>query len=197
MEGRIIFLLEEPSMRALLDDWLPRLFPGWVKGEHFQCVPHEGKSDLDRSIPHKLAGWRIPGDRFVIVRDNDNANCIALKARLVALCAKAGRPGTLVRLVCQELESWYLGDLAALAAAFNAQKIDTPAKRKRFNDPDGWQKPSVEVKRLVPVFQKIGGARAMASHLSVAGNRSCSLQVFVAGVRCLAADMGYQSGQAN
>ena len=192
MQGRIIFLLEELSMRVFLESWLPRVFPGWVKDQHFQCVPHEGKSDLDRSIPRKLAGWRIPGDRFVIVRDNDNANCIDMEARLVALCAKAGRPETLVRLVCQEMESWYLGDLAAVAAAFDTQKADTPAHRKRFVDPDGWQKPSVEVKRLVPVFQKIGGARAMAPHLSVIGNRSCSLQVFVAGVCRLATDMGYR-----
>ena len=117
MQGRIIFLLEEPSMQVLLDDWLPRLFPGWMEGEHFQCVPHEGKSDLERSIPRKLAAWRYPGDRFVIVRDADNSDCVDLKARLVALCAKAGRPDTMVRLVCQELESWYLGDLAAVAAA--------------------------------------------------------------------------------
>lgn len=193
MEGRIIFLLVELSMRVFLDEWLPRVFPGWIKNEHFQCVPHEGKSDLDRSIPRKLTGWRIPGDRFVIVRDNDNANCIHMKARLVALCVDAGRPETLVRLVCQELESWYLGDLAALAAAFEPHKADTPSHRKRFVDPDGWQKPSVEIKRLIPPFQKISGARAMAPHLRVVGNRSRSLQVFVAGVRRLAVDMGYEA----
>ncbi len=82
MLGRIIFLLEEPSMKVLIDNLLPRLFPGWVDREHFQCIPHEGKSDLDRSIPRKLSGWRIAGDRFVIVRDNDGANCIDLKTRL-------------------------------------------------------------------------------------------------------------------
>lgn len=193
MQGRIIFLLEEPSMRALLNDWLPRLFPGWVDGQHFQCVPHEGKSDLERSIPIKLAKWRIPGDRFVVVRDNDGANCINLKAKLKALCAQAGRPETLVRLVCQELESWYIGDLAALATAFAAGKVDTPAHRKRFADADSWLKPSVEVKRLVPGFQKNSGARAMAQHLSVHGGRSHSARVFVDGVRRLAADMGYRS----
>ncbi|MBK6745195.1 DUF4276 family protein [Ottowia sp.] len=192
MQGRIIFLLEEPSMRVLLDDWLPRLFPGWVDGQHFQCVPHEGKSDLDRSIPRKLAAWRIPGDRFVIVRDNDNAHCIDLKAKLQALCAQSGRPETLIRLVCQELESWYLGDLAALAAAFDQPKADTPAHRKRFAHPDDWQKPSVEVKRLVPAFQKNSGARTMAQHLNSGNNHSKSLQVFVAGVRHMAAGMGYQ-----
>lgn len=171
---------------------MPRLFPGWVDGLHFLCIPHEGKSDLDRSIPRKLAAWRIPGDRFVIVRDNDNANCIDVKARLQALCAQGGQPQTLIRLVCQELESWYLGDLAALAVAFEQPKVDTPALRKRFANPDDWQKPSVEVKRLAPAFQKSSGARAMARHLNSASNRSRSLQVFVAGVQNMATTMGYQ-----
>ena len=192
MQGRIIFLLEEPSMKALLDDLLPRLFPGWMEGQNFQCVPHEGKSDLDRSIPRKLSAWRLPRDRFVVVRDNDSANCIDVKARLKTLCAKGGRPATLVRLVCQELESWYIGDLQALGAAFDEPKINTPAQRKRFAHPDKWQKPSIEVKRLVPAFQKISGARVMAQHLNPAGNLSHSFQVFVEGVRCTAAAMGYE-----
>lgn len=191
MQGRIVFLLEEPSMRVLLVDWLPRLFPGWVDGQHFQCVPHEGRSDLDRSIPRKLAAWRIPGDRFVIVRDNDNADCVDLKDRLRALCVKGGRPETLIRLVCQELESWYLGDLAALAAAFDQPRTDTAAHRRRFSNPDDWRKPSVEVKRLVPAFQKNSGARAMARHLVPENNHSKSLRVFVAGVRRVVASMGY------
>lgn len=195
MLGRIIFLLEEPSMRVLLDELLPRLFPGWVDGQHFQCIPHEGKSDLDRSIPRKLASWRIPGDRFVIVRDNDNADCIHLKARLRSLCERSGRSETLIRLVCQELESWYLGDLAVLAAAFHLPKLDTPANRKRFAHPDDWQKPSLEVKRLAPTFHKISGARAAARYLRPENNRSKSLQVFVAGVRRLATEMGYQENQ--
>jgi hypothetical protein len=102
MQGRIIFLLEEPSMKSLLDGLLPHLFPGWQPGEHFLCVPHQGKSDLDRSVPIKLRAWQHPDDRFVIVRDNDNADCIDLKARFRALCRANHRPDTLVRLVCQD-----------------------------------------------------------------------------------------------
>lgn len=40
--GRIVFLLEEPSMQALLEGLLPRLFPQL----RFLCVPHDGKTDL-------------------------------------------------------------------------------------------------------------------------------------------------------
>lgn len=187
MQGRLIFLVEEPSMKVLLDGLLPRFFPGWQKDVHFKCVPHEGKSDLDKSVPRKLKEWKVPGDRFVIVRDNDNADCVALKARYVAVCGASGRPESLVRLVCQELESWYLGDLWAMAQAFVQPNLDTPGLRKRFAEPDSWQKPSVEIDRLVADFGKVAGARAMAQYLRRGEhNRSASFKAFVGGVHRVA-----------
>ena len=192
MQGRLILLVEEPSMKVLLDGLLPRLFPGWQKGTHFLCVPHEGKSDLDKSVPRKLKEWRFPGDRFVIVRGNDNADCVVLKARYVAVCSASGRPESLVRLVCQELESWYLGDLQARAQAFVQPNLDSPGLRKRFSEPDSWQKPSAEVDRLIADFGKVAGARAMADHLRAGEhNRSASYKVFVDGVHRVALEMGW------
>jgi hypothetical protein len=189
LRGRVIFLLEEPSMKELLDGLLPRLVPGWRTPQHFQCVPHEGKSDLDRSIPRKLKAWLEPGVRFVVVRDNDNADCSVVKQRLVRACIEAGRPDTLVRLVCQELESWYLADLAALAAAFPGQKVDTPALRKRFADPDRRPKPSQDLALIARGFQKRSGARAMAPLLDPANSRSASFKAFCSGVERIAAEL--------
>ena len=192
MQGRLVFLLEEPSMNHLLAGLLPRLMPGWVDGEHFLCVPHEGKSDLDRSIPRKLAAWRVPGDRFVVLRDNDAEVCKEVKTRLVKLCVESGRPDTLVRLVCQELEAWYLGDLLALAVAYEEPKLQTASMRKRFANPDAWEKPSAEVQRVLPAFQKGQGARRMGMTLrGPDDSRSRSFKVFVAGVRRLALEMGW------
>lgn len=190
MNGRLIFLLEEPSMKELLDGLLPRIFPGL----NFQCVPHEGKSDLDKSIPRKLKAWLEPGVRFVVVRDNDNADCSDIKAKLVRQCQQAGRPDTLVRLVCQELESWYIGDLAALAEAYPESGIDTPGNHYRYMNPDKWQKPSVELERAIPAFQKNDGARRMARRLSAGANQSHSYRVFLKGVDRVAAEMGYSKG---
>ena len=190
MAGRLAFLLEGPSMKLLLEALPPRLLPGWVARQPFLCIPHEGKSDLDRSIPRKLSAWQIPGDRFVIVRDNDGADCAAVLNKLQAMCLASGRPDSLVRLACQELETWYLGDLEAVAAAFEQPKVNSPAHRKKFADPDAWQKPSVELERLVPRFQKGAGARAMAQHLGEPEhNRSHSYGKFVRGVRRLAQEM--------
>lgn len=183
--GRIIFLLEEPSMKVLLEGLLPRLFPDWVIEQHFLCVSHEGKSDLEKSIERKLKAWHYPNDKFVIVRDTDNADCLAIKKQLENKCSLAKRPDTLIRLVCQELESWYLGDLAALAIAFNDAKINSPAHAKRFSQPDTWQKPSVQVKRLAPLFRKISDARVMSQCLHLQRNQSPSFRVFITGVQRL------------
>lgn len=47
----IVFLLEEKSMKYLLDGILPYILPDGVR---FITIPHEGKSDLQKSIPNKL-----------------------------------------------------------------------------------------------------------------------------------------------
>jgi hypothetical protein len=48
--SRLVFLLEERSIKVLLEALLPRLFPAL---EIF-CIAHEGKSDLEKSLPRKL-----------------------------------------------------------------------------------------------------------------------------------------------
>jgi len=185
MTGRVIFLLEEPSMKVFLQAFLPRLVPGWREQEHFLLVPHEGKSDLDRSIARKLAAWREPGARFVIVRDNDNAVCAALKQHLLALCSIGNRE-VLVRLVCQELEAWYLAQADALARAYPASARAILRLAARHADPDACAKPSRELARVIPEFQKQDAARRLGQLVEPADNRSASFRVFVAGVRRLA-----------
>ena len=80
---QLVFLLEEESMKALLDFLLPQILP---QGINFICIPHEGKQDLEKSIPRKLRAWQTPDTFFVIVRDKDHADCLEVKKRLVKLC---------------------------------------------------------------------------------------------------------------
>ena len=129
---KLVFLLEEESMKVLLDGLLPRVVPDLS----FQCIAHEGKSDLEESIPRKLRAWREPGVRFVILRDNDGAHCVGLKERLLKICRDAGREDTLVRIVCEELEAWYLGDPYALAEAFENEKLAGIGQKAKFRRPD-------------------------------------------------------------
>jgi hypothetical protein len=175
--SRIVFLLEEYSLKVLLDGLLPRLFPGLP----FLCVPHEGKQDLEKSIPRKLRAWREPGVHFCVIRDNDGADCAVLKQNLIALCKQSGRADTLVRIACQELEAWYFGAPDALANAFGDVRLRGIAERARFRDPDAIVQPAAALTKLVPEFQKVSGARSMARVLT-RENGSRSFRVLIAGL---------------
>jgi hypothetical protein len=181
--GKIVFLLEERSMKVLLEGLLPRLFPNIL----FHCIPHEGKQDLEKSIPRKLRAWREPGVRFVVVRDNDNADCYSIKAELKAICKKSARPDSLVRLACQELEAWYFGEPEALANAYSRKDLAQLGRKARYRDPDFIQQPSAELSKLIPEFQKVSGARLMGEFLQGNNNASHSFQVFYKGIRTLLA----------
>lgn len=189
--NRIVFLLEEDSMKILLEGLLPRLFPGLP----FLCVPHEGKQDLEKSIPRKLKAWREPGVRFVVMRDLDSADCRKVKENLVRLCRKTRRRDVLVRLVCQELESWYVGEPDALLQAYPQarQKALRELGKRRFRDPDSVVRPSDAISMLIPEFQKRSGARRMAGFLS-RNNRSRSFQVFADGIEGLWSSMQTAKG---
>lgn len=182
--SRVVFLLEEYSMKVLLDGLLPRLFPGLP----FLCVPHGGKHDLETSIPRKLRAWREPGVRFCVIRDNDGGDCHVLKARLVALCQDRVREDALVRIACQELEAWYFGAPDALADAFGYDTLRGISAKARFRDPDVIDHPAGVLAELVEEFQKVSGARLMAQHLS-RENSSRSFQVLIQGIRRLQASM--------
>jgi hypothetical protein len=176
--SRIVFLLEEPSAKALIETLVPRLFPTL----ELICITHEGKSDLEKSLPRKLKAWTRSGDRFVVLRDNDGANCVAVKAALSNICSAAGRGDSLVRIACQELEAWYFGDTKALALALEDNSLADVSRRSRYRDPDAIQKPSRALAELCPGFQKVGGARKMGAHLSYVRNNSASFRAFVEGV---------------
>lgn len=170
-------------MKELLAGLLPRLLPEVP----FTLVAHEGRSDLRASIPRKLRGWGNPdGALFVVVHDQDRAECRRLKRELQALCRSAGRDDVLVRIVCRELESWVLGDLAALETALGLKGLARQQNARKFREPDRLAQPEVELRHLVPGYRKVSGARAVGLHLNPAANRSRSFAAFVTGVTQLA-----------
>ena len=172
-------------MAVLLKGLLPRLYPDLP----FLCISHEGKNDLEKSIPRKLRAWGEPGVRFAIVRDNDGGDCRKLKNSLNALCKVGRREDSLIRIVCQELEAWYLGDPDALADAFGRESLRGLGRKARFRDPDSVSQPSEMLRTLVPEFQKVSGARLMARHLNRDRNSSRSFQALLAGVEDVASRM--------
>ena len=181
---KLVFLLEEESMKRTLEGVLPRLLPEDVK---HQLISHEGIGDLEVSIPRKLRGWREPDVHFIIVRDQErHPDCKAVKARLVEICGQAGRADSLVRIVCRSLESWFLADLAAVERGLGTKNISRHQGRADCRAPDAVIAPQETLKKLAPTYQKLSGARAIGPHLDLENTRSESFRIFIEGLRRIA-----------
>ena len=181
--NQLVFFLEEPSAREMLKNFLPRILPNKVTVRY---VVFEGKQDLDKQLGRKLRGWRVPDTRFVVMRDKDKADCFEVKCRLVRICRDAGKPDVLVRILCHELESWYLGDLNAVEQGLRIAGLAQKQENSRYRTPDRIANPVQELRRLTgDRYLKIAGSRDVGLHLLPDGNRSHSFKVFVSGVRRL------------
>jgi hypothetical protein len=180
----LVILTEEPSMKVTLEALLPRL---GIDMATVTIIAHQGKSDLEQSIPRKLRAWQTCGARFLILRDNDRApDCKQRKRSLSDLVDQAGKSGvTKVRIVCQELEAWFLADIGALVAAGYLNPGQNPAAGRR--NPDTIPYPAREMERLRPGYGKISGAREIAPHLDPDNTRSASFRNTVRTLRALTA----------
>lgn len=176
-------------MSATLRALLPRLFPHWVEEEHWMVITHRGKTALEASIPKKIGLWQCPSDRFVILRDNDGSDCLRLKARLRALATARSTTEVLIRIVCQELESWFLGDLDAVRSAFGRLHSHARQDSRAFRDPDRLTNAADELKTITGIPGKVARAKTIAPHLQTdpAQNRSVSFGAFVTGLQHLVA----------
>ena len=183
---QVVFCLEELSAKAFLQAYLPRRFPTiYEHGFDPKFLVFEGKSDLEKRLERRLKGWLIPETKFVVLRDQDSGDCHAIKTELLQKCVSASRPNTLIRIACQELESWYLGHLAAVDAAFGTNRLAKQQQVAKYRSPDNLGNAKEELKRLTKqTYQQVGGSREIGKHMDVdeSTNRSKSFQVFVSGV---------------
>ena len=180
------FLLEEPSMVNYLEQILPKILPeGFVLNENCFLRPHNGKSDLLKSIPQKVKAFsKLTHEayRIVIVHDQDSNDCKHLKQKLATLCIQNGDCPTLIRIACRELEAWYLGDMDAIQKVYPSFKADQYRNKAKFRDPDTCN-PSDELKKLIPSFQKGYASKEISKYISIENNRSASFGHFVNGLK--------------
>jgi hypothetical protein len=183
--SEIVFLLEEPSAEAMLDGLLPRLLP---TGVHARCIVFEGKQDLEKQLVRRIRGYRVPGSKFVVLRDQDAGDCQESKKRLAHKCTEAGKPDALVRIACHELECWYLADLSAVEKGLGLHGLTRLQNKNPYRAPDSAPDPYGCLVRLAPVYQNVAGSRAIGPYLDTNNTRSHSFAVFVAGLRRLTAE---------
>lgn len=175
----LVFLLEEESAKNMLEGIVPRLVP---EGVHVQYMTFSGKQDLEKQMERKIRLWMEPDSRFIILRDQDSGDCTAIRTRLLELAKKTGKADVcLVRIACHELESFFLGDLAAVAQGLNLPALAGRQNRNPYRRPDSIANAAEELKKLTGNrYGKRAGSRAIGPCLSLDGsNRSHSFGVLV------------------
>lgn len=180
----IVFFLEEPSAKEMLEGLLPRVLPTQAR---IRYLIFNGKQDLEKNLVLKLRGWQLPDSVFAVMRDQDSSDCQAVKKKLVELCAEAAKGYVLVRVACRELESFYLGDLATVEKGLGLNGLSNKQNKRKYRNPDILGNPSEELVRLTKgEYQKVSGSRAIGPHLDLTNNRSHSFNVLITGLRRLA-----------
>lgn len=195
--SRLEILVEEPSAEAALEALLPKIVPGCA----YQVIPFNGRADLVSGLPVRLRDytyyWAETGLRIVVLLDRDNDDCVKLKARLVEIADEVGLPAeaTLFRIVVEELESWFLGDVPALHATYPRVPLSLGSQAK-YRDPEAISGGAWEGLEQVlrkhgyhrKGLRKVQAAREIAPHMDVENNRSQSFQVFRDGLRRLVSE---------
>ena len=187
MSYDFVFLLEEPSIKNVLDELLPKLIPDEII---YICISHQGKQDLAKSIPKKIKAFQFnPATKFVIVHDQDSHDCKKLKSELLEICQNVGNSNVLIRIICHELESWFLGDLAAVEKAYNLNPNTLSKKQtsKKYRNPDRLNSAKQELMTLVDEYYAGTHSKKIALHMSLTEDKSQSFQVFIQGIQKLLA----------
>ena len=139
-------------------------------------------------------------DRVIVVIDQDRDDCEELKrriyedavaARLVYRNQPTVESALRIRIAMTELESWFIGDPAAVRAAYpRLTERDLRLRRNERPDalPDAWEwlERRLMQRRYFPQgLRKLEAARAIAPHLDLSpeGNASRSFRLFLRTLR--------------
>jgi hypothetical protein len=209
MNGREIHIhVEEPSMEAFLNEMLPRYLDPVIA---WKPINYGSKHRLLNTLPTRLRGYanidQVYRPKSLILVDRDDDDCLELKNRLEIACREANlttRGGAQIgqfidvvnRIVVEELEAWYFGDIAALLTVWPGVPA-TLGQQARFRNPDavsgGTHETLLSVLQRAGHFKrldrlpKIDAARRMGKLVEPDRNQSHSFQTFLAGLQALVA----------
>jgi hypothetical protein len=191
-------LVEEPSAEVVLRHLLPRIVPDCP----FEIVTFRGKHDLLRKLPQRLRDyssyWSETNLRVVVLLDRDGDDCVLLKAELERIARDSHLPSqaVLFRIVIEELEAWFLGDVPAVCRAY-PRLPPSLGQQDGYRDPDAIRGTWEALERVLRKhgyhrkgLAKYVAAGDVAPHMDVDNNRSRSFQVFRDGLRRLVKEGG-------
>lgn len=192
------FFVEEKSAEITLRNIIPKMVGGECK---FRILSFQGKYDLLSKLPHYLKSYpkSLPDNSYIIVLiDRDNDDCRLLKQKLEAIAKETGlftksnpdphgRYQVINRIVIEELEAWFFGDIDAIQAAYPRIISRRLGRKQPYRDPDAisggtWEALEKELKKAGYYrngMPKIETARKISEYMLPIRNRSKSFQVFM------------------
>lgn len=194
MSLQLEFFVEEQSAQIALEILIPKILDGFVY--NFEIHPYRGKLDLLGNLPNRLKAYRYIDENtkvFVLI-DRDDEDCIKLKAKLekiaqdIGLSTRSkphhsGRFDIINRIIVEELEAWFFGDIEAIRAVYPRipKSLD---KKETYRDPDSikggtWEQLEKLLKDYYPNgLPKPYVAGQISQHMNPDNNKSKSFQVF-------------------
>lgn len=180
----IVFLNEEESIRPVIKRLMAHIFPSRIEGLDWQIISFQGKADLEKNFKKKMESWSYNSPHFIVTRDNDGGDCIKLKEKLSTIARETGKPFH-IRIVCQELEGWLLGDLEAIERAYPTSNAIVQQSKQKYRYPDNLNNASQLLGDLTQSTGKVSRASSIAPYLTIENNRSTSFKVLVNTLRDL------------
>ncbi|WP_341737027.1 MULTISPECIES: DUF4276 family protein [unclassified Microcoleus] len=192
--------MEEASLESALTQLLPKILPSTVT---FKIHAFRGKDDLICKLPNRLKGyqaWLPPDWKIVILIDEDREDCLKLKKQLEDIsilaglitkssCQKNKSFQVLNRIVVEELEAWFFGDVEAICQAYPKVSANL-ANQQPYRDPDAikggtWEALERVLRRAgyhQGGLEKYKASSEISKYMNPESNRSKSFQVFCQGL---------------
>lgn len=177
-------------MKKALDILIPKIID---KQHSFDVHNFRSKQDLLQKLEQRLRAysklrytWEF---RIVVLIDEDRQDCKKLKQFMVDTANISGVGDIILnRIVVEELEAWFFGDVAALRAIY-PRIPESLGEQVRFRNPDLIPGGTWEAldKILIQYGYRTGlvkteAAAKIAEHMDPWNNRSTSFKVFRDGI---------------
>ncbi|MEG3836732.1 MULTISPECIES: DUF4276 family protein [unclassified Microcoleus] len=192
--------MEEASLESALTQILPKILPSTVT---YKIHAFRGKTDLLAKLPNRLKGyqaWLPPDWKIVILIDEDREDCLKLKQQLEIMaissglitkssCQKDKSFQVLNRIVVEELEAWFFGDVEAIRQAYPKASPNL-ATQKKYREPDAIKGGTWEALERVlrnagyhqGGLEKYKASSEISKYMNPESNLSKSFKVFYQGL---------------
>ena len=158
---------EEVSAKNVFDAILPKILSESVS---YRIYPHQGKQDLENALRTSLPSIsKIPGSKVLITRDQDSADCRIVKNDIQRILDDNCHCDYSIRIVCKELESWFLGDSEAIKKAFPRFKPEQYRSKRNIRNVDKITNPSKYLLKIIPDYTNNKKLPKLAVSENIAG----------------------------